>query len=168
MIQSLQLARPAFVEQILARLAAVGISAERVIIRGPMKRSDYLRSYCDVDVILDTFPFTGGTTTCEALWMGVPTLTLTGETMIARQGVAMMTAAGLADWVASDADDYVLKAVSFASNPAALSDLRKSLRERVRSSPMFDVQAFAKNFEKALADIWAERIARDADRTLTI
>ena len=80
LLQSHQTGRPLYVEQILTRLARVGIHADRVTVRGPAHRSAYLQSYAKVDMVLDTFPYTGGTTTCEALWMGVPTVTLTGET----------------------------------------------------------------------------------------
>ena len=157
LLQSHQTGRQVYVDQILARLAAVGIAPDRVSVRAPAHRSLYLQSYAEVDMVLDTFPFTGGTTTCEALWMGVPTLTLTGDTMIARQGVAMMGAAGLPDWVAEDTAAFVRKAVEFAADPAALARLRTSLREHLRGTPLFDVSRFARRLEDALEGMWKEQ-----------
>lgn len=154
LLQTSQVNRPKYREMILKRLAAVGISADRVTARGYSQRGAYLQAYGEVDFVLDTFPFTGGTTTCEALWMGVPTLTLTGDSMIARQGVAMMTAAGLPDWIAQTQDDYVAKAVAFASDLQSLASLRAGMRERVVKSPLFDVQLFATHLEAALRGIW--------------
>lgn len=91
--------------------------------------------------------------------MGVPTLTLAADSMIARQGVAMMTAAGLPEWIAQSQDDYVSKAVQFASELHALAQLRATLRERVVASPLFDVKLLAKHLEAALHGIWRERLA---------
>ena len=105
-------------------------------------------------MILDTFPYTGGTTTCEALWMGVPTLTLSGDTLLARQGVSLLTAAGLPEWVAASRQEYVVKAVALASDQAGLAALRSGLREQVLASPLFDAPRFARNFEDALWGMW--------------
>ncbi len=160
LMQSHQTGRPIFTEQILARLAAVGISAERVTIRGPAIRNAYLQSYSEVDIVLDTFPYTGGTTTCEALWMGVPTVTLTGASMIARQGDALLGAAGLQDWVAQDPAEYVRKAVAFGTNVAELALLRASMRKRIQATPLFDVRLFARRLEDALASIWREHLSQ--------
>jgi len=121
LLQSHQSARPVFIQQMQQRLAAVGIAAERIWILPPAERIEYLRTYGEVDIVLDTFPYNGGTTTCEALWMGVPTLTLRGETMLARQGAALLTAGGLADWVATDRGEFVSKAAAFAGDVPGLS-----------------------------------------------
>ncbi len=159
LLQSHQTGRPIYVEQILARLAAVGIVSDRVTVRGPAPRHAYLESYREVDIVLDTFPYTGGTTTCEALWMGVPTVTLAGDSMIARQGVALLSAAGLADWVADDPAEYVRKAVSFGTDLVSLSTLRSSLRERIQATPLFDVRLFAQRLAEALAGIWQAHVS---------
>lgn len=156
LLQCQQCVNPVFVERMLARLDAVGIAADRVWTRPPAPHAEYLQSYAQVDIALDTFPYNGGTTTCEALWMGVPTLTLCGESMLARQGAALMSAAGLATWVAMDEQEFVQKAVEFASDTASLASLRASLREQVRSSPLFDTALFAKRLEQALTAIWHE------------
>ncbi|MBI3902368.1 MAG: hypothetical protein HY306_05410 [Nitrosomonadales bacterium] len=90
---------------------------------GPVPRESYLAAHAEVDIILDTFPFTGGTTTCEALWMGVPTLTLAGDTMLARQGASLLTCAGLTDWVADSEEDYMNRAIRHATNLSSLAEL---------------------------------------------
>ena len=132
------------------RLAEAGIASARVELFGRTSRASYLASYADVDIGLDTAPFTGGTTTCEALWMGVPTVTLAGMSLIGRQGASLMNAAGLPDWIAADEDAYVRLAIERASDIAALAKLRASLRERVRASPLCDALQFASDFADAL------------------
>ncbi|NVZ11800.1 tetratricopeptide repeat protein, partial [Allochromatium humboldtianum] len=113
-------------------------------------------AHAEVDILLDTFPYPGGTTTCEALWMGVPTITLAGDTLLARQGASLLTAAGLPDWVAHSEDEYVGKAITFAQNPASLAVLRAGLRERVARSPLFDAPRFASHLSQALWVMWRE------------
>ncbi|MES2991035.1 MAG: tetratricopeptide repeat protein [Pseudomonadota bacterium] len=162
LLQSHQTGRPLYAEQISARLEAAGISRDRATVRGPAPRDSYLESYGEVDIVLDTFPYTGGTTTCEALWMGVPTITLTGESMIARQGVAMMSAARLPDWVAADAGQYVGKAVAFGTAVDELAQLRATLRQRIQGTPLFDIQLFAHRLGAALTGIWREHAVHKA------
>lgn len=153
-LQSKQLAHPQVRRQLAERLQAQGIPMNRVAMHGPCLREEYLAAHAEVDIILDTFPYPGGTTTCEALWMGVPTLTLAGDTLIARQGASLLTAAGLADWVADSEDEYVAKAAAFALDTAALARLRVQLRQKVAASPLFDAERFARNFESALWGMW--------------
>lgn len=156
-LQAYQTGRSLYVERTLGRLRDVGIGADRVKMVAPTPRDAYLQSYGDVDVVLDTFPFNGGTTTCEALWMGVPTLTLEGRNIISRQGAAMLRAADLPDWVATDADDFVAKAVRHCSDVERLSALRASLRERARGSALFDTKAFAAEWERAVEGMACDR-----------
>lgn len=153
-LQSKQLAHAGECDAFYARLLAAGIAADRIILVGPMSRAAYLAAHAEVDIILDTAPFPGGTTTCEALWMGVPTLTLDGETMLARQGTSLLTAAGLADWIAPDENDYVALAVRMGADLPALPALRSTLRDRVRNSPVTDAARFAKDLEAALSGMW--------------
>jgi len=123
---------------------------------GAVSREDYLAAYAEVDVILDTFPYPGGTTTCEALWMGVPTLTLAGDCLLARQGASLLTAAGLQDWVADSRETYISKAIAQAGNLQKLSILRAGLRQLVHASPVFDGKSFARNLEEALWGMWGK------------
>ncbi len=153
-IQSLQLSDPAMQRQLARRLESVGIDASRISLHGPSARAAYLAAHAEVDVILDTQPFPGGTTTCEALWMGVPTLTVAGDRLIARQGASLLHAAGLDEFVAEDAEAFVARAVELARDPGKLAELRAGLRERVRTSPLFNAARFAANLESALWQMW--------------
>lgn len=135
-------------------LAESGIDLARVDLRKPARRGEYLAQYAEVDLLLDTFPYPGGTSTAEALWMGVPTLTLATPGMLGRQGQAMLHSLGLDDWVTHSDDAYVARAVGLAHDRAqtlrTLTHLRGTLRETARHSPLFDADAFARDFEALL------------------
>jgi protein O-GlcNAc transferase len=148
---------PGVATQLAERLQRHGIDPARIRMHGALSREAYLKAHAEVDVILDTFPFSGGTTTCEALWMGVPTLTLAGDTLLFRQGESLLTAAGLQDWVATSVAKYVDKAVALNDDLPRLATLRAGLREQVSVSPLFDTQRFARNFEDALWGMWQAR-----------
>jgi protein O-GlcNAc transferase len=153
-VQCKQLGEPAQVEQLLQRLQRYGIDPARVMTHGSAHREAYLAVHAEVDMILDTFPYPGGTTTCEALWMGVPTLTLAGDSLLARQGASLLTAAGLEEWVATSKEEYIAKAIALASDEPKLATLRAGLRRQVLASPLFDAPRFARNFEDALWGMW--------------
>ncbi|CAD5373156.1 TPR_REGION domain-containing protein [Rubrivivax sp. A210] len=154
-LQNKQLGDPRARPPIAQRLAAFGISAERVIFAGPVPdRAAYLACHDEVDIVLDTFPYPGITTTCEALWMGVPTLTLAGDSLLSSQGASLLHCVGLDDWIAADAEDYVRRAVRHAANREALAQLRAGLRDRARASPLFDAPRFARDLELALHGMW--------------
>jgi len=162
-IQTKQFSDPRFVEHFRGRCRACGIDEARLILVGELPREQYFAVHADVDMILDTFPYPGGTTTCEALWMGVPTVTLAGNTMIARQGASLLSAAGLNDWIASSEAEYVDKAIAFAEDLPGLNALRSGLREKVLASPLFDAARFARHLEEALWGMWqAKGVARVA------
>ena len=160
-IQSFSLDKPELREQFIQRLIEAGIDQERVELIGGMSTADYLKSYAEVDILLDTFPYPGGTTTAQALWMGVPTLTLATQWMLGRQGQALMLNAGLPDWVAHTEDEYVKKAINWASadqnKRQELANLRASLRETVAQSPVFNAKEFTSNFVEAMYAMWNER-----------
>ena len=140
-----------------ARFSAHGISEDSLILEGPTSRTDYLQAYQRLDIVLDPFPYPGGTTTVEALWMGIPVLTLRGNTMLSHAGENIMKNLGLPEWIAQDPDDYVRKAKALASTPEVLSDLRSRLRTQALASPMFDAARFARHFEEALWGMWNAR-----------
>lgn len=96
--------------------------------------------------------------------MGVPTLTLAGETLLARQGAGVITAAGLGDWVANSVEDYIDKAVSLAGDLPRLAALRAGLRELVSASPLYDAQRFARNLEDALWGMWREHAQQSTNK----
>ena len=154
LIKAKQLGDEAACRALVERLVRFGFPVERVILESRSPREEYLKTYHRIDFCLDTFPFTGGTTTAEALWMGVPVLTLKGSTMIGRQGESMLHNVGLGDWVAKDPDDYVQKAVEFASDYDRLARLRRSLRDRGSASPLGNPVWFANQFETALRGMW--------------
>lgn len=144
----------ASVKRMQERLAAAKIDASRVELIGTGIFEAYLKSYGDVDIVLDTMPFPGGTTTAQALWMGVPTVTLRGNTLVTRQGESMLRCVGLVDWIASSEQDYVRIAVEMATDLNALSLLRASLRQRFKASPLADANRFARNLEAALLTMY--------------
>lgn len=153
-LKATQLREPETRRSLLARFAMCGISSERLILEGATPRAEYLAAYHRVDIALDPFPYTGGTTTAETLWMGVPVLTLAGAHFLARQGVGLLMNAGLPEWVATDQADYFSKAVAHAGDVPALASLRRSLRAQVVASPVFDAHRFAGHFSSALRQMW--------------
>ncbi|MDZ7714101.1 MAG: hypothetical protein U5L06_13830 [Rhodovibrio sp.] len=115
---------------------------------------EHLELYGAVDIALDTFPYNGTTTTCEALWMGVPTIALLGPTHAARVSASLLHQIGLDDLIAESPADYVDCAVALAQNPDRMAELRRGMRARINASPLRDESGFARKFETALRDIW--------------
>ena len=145
-------------ELLLQRLDSAGIARHRVTLaHGIESHEDHLATYAQVDIVLDTCAYPGVTTTCEALWMGVPTVTLAGETMLGRIGASLLTGVGLSGWVAQSEEEYVELAVRHASDVEGLARLRAELRERVRQTPLFDAGRFAPQLEDALLGMWQRR-----------
>ena len=132
------------------RLTALGVDPARVEFRGPVGLTDMMAEYADIDIALDPVPYNGGTTSLQALWMGVPVLTQMGGHFVSRMGASFMTAAGLSEWVAQDDDDYVAIAQRMAADRKALLALRQGLRERLQGLPAWDVVRHTRAFEAAL------------------
>jgi len=162
-VQTEQLADASVRQRLLQRLKALAIDEERVSLHGMQLRETYLAAHREVDLILDTFPFPGGTTTCEALYMGVPTLTLAGDRLIGRQGASLLAAAGLGEWVARSPEQFVAQAIARARDLAALAALRTGLRSQVLASPLFDAPRFARHLEDALWSMWRRFDVRRTD-----
>jgi len=137
--------------------AARGIAAGRLEFEGYERRSDYYRAFERVDLALDPFPFNGGMSTLDALWMGVPVLSLAGESLWARQGAMVLGALGLDDWLASNVEDYVAKATRFAHDPNGLGSLRTRLRARLAAADFADAERFAAALVAALEAAFHER-----------
>jgi len=138
-----------------ARFRSHGVPAERLELRGPTDSiADHLALYSRVDIALDTFPYNGTTTTCEALWMGVPVVTLCGTNHAARVSASLLATAGLHDWVSHDLDGYLEVASRLANTPDHLAAIRRSLRDRVASSPLCDPERLARNVEQVYRTIW--------------
>jgi predicted O-linked N-acetylglucosamine transferase (SPINDLY family) len=135
-----------------------GISRERIeFVNNRQGSASYMSYYNRIDIALDTYPVTGGTTTCESLWMGVPTVARKGPCFHQSISSAILHHCGLADLVADSVDDFVETAVRLAGDSARLIDLRRSLREMVITSPLCDAEGFARNFEDAMRRALAEQ-----------
>jgi protein O-GlcNAc transferase len=155
-LQSAQMKDAGARTQLQQRLAAAGIDAQRIQLVEGSSRSGYFAAHALVDMILDTFPHSGATTTCEALWMGVPTLTLAGDTLLSRQGASLLSCAGLPDWIAESPGDFVARAAQHAADPGALARLRAGLRAQVAQSPLFDAAAFTTSLQHLFRQMWEE------------
>jgi protein O-GlcNAc transferase len=134
--------------------ASDGIDPQRLIFVGYKPVEQYLQSYNEIDIALDPFPCAGGTTTCDALWMGVPVVTLAGQTAVGRSGLSILSNIGLPELVATSADEYVQIAANLAADPDRLKALRSELRPRMTSSPLMDGPQFAKDVEAAYRAMW--------------
>jgi len=149
-------ADPANRQDIESYLATRGITADRLDLRARVEaRTGHLSLYNEVDVALDTYPFNGATTTCEALWMGVPVVTLKGRTHTSRMGASILGAAGQSGWVTGSEQAFVDVACRLARDPAALGHWRISARAALQRSRLLDERAFAADFEQALLQAWA-------------
>jgi predicted O-linked N-acetylglucosamine transferase (SPINDLY family) len=134
--------------------AQQGVSPERLTFVDMLPMEKYFEQYHRIDVALDPFPYGGGTTTCDALWMGVPAVSLAGRTPVGRGGLSILSNIGLADLVATDEKQYVRIALKLANDLPRLSALRATLRERMQDSPLMDAPRFARNVEAAYREMW--------------
>jgi protein O-GlcNAc transferase len=148
----------------LRALTERGVSAERVeLLPWLPNGAAHLALYNRIDIALDPFPYNGTTTTCEALWMGVPVVTLRGDRHAGRVGASLLTQVQLPDLIAGTVTEYVGIAVALARNPARLNDLRSSLRSCVAASPLCDAPAFARNIESAYRAMWHRWVADNSE-----
>jgi protein O-GlcNAc transferase len=132
-----------------------GITADRLEYHGRLpSMDDHLELYNAIDIGLDPFPFNGATTTCEALWMGVPVITLLGDRHVGRVGASILTNVGLTDFIAQDIDGYIQLAVEMAAKTNYLKEIREGLRERMQRAPLCDGRSFASDVESAYQDMW--------------
>jgi protein O-GlcNAc transferase len=138
-----------------------GVSPERVEFVGFLPRLEFLSLYQRIDIALDPFPCNGMTTTCDALWMGAPVLTLPGEIPVSRAGLSLLSTIGLGEFAAASEEDYVRSAAELAGNLPRLTDLRATLRARMQASPLMDAPRFARNVEAAYRSIWERWCAAD-------
>ena len=146
---------PQAVADVQARFARHGVASDRLVLEGPSSRIEYFETYNRIDLVLDTFPYPGGTTSVDALWMGAPVLTLEGDRFLARLGESIARNAGQFEWIARDREDYLDKAVAFAASKRVAYD-RTALRRRVLTTPLFDTERFARGFGEALWGMWRE------------
>ena len=151
-----QAADPTTAQRVRDAFAALGVTPDQLGLRGPSGHRAFVGEYNDIDIVLDPFPYSGGLTTCEALWMGVPTVTMPGEIFASRHSVSHLSNAGLADWVAPDVTAYIELAVRKAADIAALALLREGLRAQVKASPLCDAPRFGRNLGAALRFAWQD------------
>jgi len=134
--------------------ARAGVAPERIRFAGQSSRGEYMLAHQEVDIGLDPFPFNGCATTLNALWMGVPVVSLRGNRYVGRMGDTLLTNVGLGECVADDEDDYIAKALALANDPPRLADLRHRLRGQLLHSPLCDGVGFTRELEDAYRDMW--------------
>jgi len=137
-----------------------GVAADRILLEGSSPHAELLACYNRVDLALDTQPFSGCTTTCEALWMGVPVITFPGQTFAGRHSTSHLTSAGYSQFIAGDLDGYAELAVEWANRLDALATIRAQMREQVRQSPLCDARRFAAELLLTLRNAWDNQIDR--------
>ena len=135
-------------------LEAHGLDTSRLMLEGKSPHQDLLARYNEIDIALDTFPYSGGLTTCEALWMGVPVITLSGKTPAGRHALSYISTVGLSKFVARDVSHYINLAVELAKAPSQIADLRSELRRRFTNSPLCDGPRFARHFADEMRKVW--------------
>ncbi|MDR3439572.1 tetratricopeptide repeat protein [Telmatospirillum sp.] len=140
--------------QLTAAFAGAGIEESRLELRAASLHAAMLAEYDDIDIALDPFPFSGGLTSCEALWMGVPVVTLPGDTAPSRQTLGFLQALGLTEWAAATPADYMRIASGLAADGDRLGALRRGLRRRLAASPLCDGPGFTRGLERTYRDIW--------------
>jgi FkbM family methyltransferase len=155
LLKSLAFCSASAKSRLIAMFARHGIEAERIELLDFVDAvSGHLDLYREIDIALDTFPYNGTTTTCEALWMGVPVIVLAGETHVSRVGLSLLVQVGLTELIAKDADGYLALALELANDTERLRQLRSSLRDRLRLSPLADALGFTRELENAYRGMW--------------
>ena len=138
----------------LNQFESCGVSSDRIKIHGWKNPVEHLKLYNEVDLALDTFPYNGTTTTCEAMWMGVPTVSLVGKAHASRVGLSILSRVGLQIFAASSPDEFVAKAISFSNQIEHLTAIRPALRSMMFNSPLCNAKTFAGNLENAYREMW--------------
>jgi predicted O-linked N-acetylglucosamine transferase (SPINDLY family) len=136
------------------RFARAGIETDRLELVGMQPWSEYIRTLERIDLALDPFPYGGGITTCDSLWMGVPVVSLAGQTAVGRGGCSILSNLGLAEFVAKTPKQYLEIAVSWINDRPRLRELRRGLRQRMENSPLRDARGFARAVENAYREMW--------------
>jgi predicted O-linked N-acetylglucosamine transferase (SPINDLY family) len=145
---------PAVAERVRGAICNTGITSGRLELRGPSDQLGLLAEYGDLDIALDPFPFSGGVTSCEALWMGLPIVTLALDQPVSRQTRGLVEAIGRPEWVAADIEGYLDIAVRLASDPAALAAMRAEQRQHMRASALCDTAHFGDTLAQAFRAMW--------------
>lgn len=141
-------------EQVRGRFSSKGISPERILLHPPSGHVDMFNEYGEIDIALDPFPYTGGITSFEALWMGVPVITLAGKSVVARQSVSALANLGLTDLAFETIPQYVEGAIQLAQNKKRLQELRQTLRPVMEHSPLCELAGFTRDLENLYRRMW--------------
>ena len=147
-------------EKIISKFKENGINLNSIILEGGSSRSKLLNSYNKVDISLDTFPYSGGVTSLEAIWMGVPVLTKKGFRFVSHTTESINHNSGMSDWVANDENEYVKKAIKFSTDLELLTEINKNLRRTALKSPLFNSTLFAKQLNNAFWEMWNNFISK--------
>ncbi len=138
----------------LSHFEKLGVCREVIKINGRKPYEEYFKEYANLDIALDTFPENGGTTTCDALWMGVPVISLAGQHQVERAGLNILSRIGMEYFATATPAEYVAKAVALANKPESLMKMRASMRSRMTNSPLCDTKRFARDVETAYREMW--------------
>ena len=141
---------------LLEFFAERGVASDRISLIGYQNGPDYMATYGQIDIALDTAPFAGGTTSFDALWMGLPLVTLAGERSSSRGGASILTSLGRPDWIARSPEEYITIAQRLASDPQALATIRSGLRAELQASPLMDNAGFTRELEALYRQAWEE------------
>ncbi|MDK9704381.1 MAG: hypothetical protein OEL20_14700 [Sulfuritalea sp.] len=169
----LLLKAPSFRDEAVRRrfadlFAGQGIARDRIEFRGPTGLADMMQEYGDADIALDPTPYNGGTTTLQALWMGVPVITLAGGNFVSRMGASFLQTLGRPEWVAADEDGYVARAVALAGSVDSLRSRRAELRAALLASPLCDIASYTRHFENLLRRMWDSHCSGRGERLLAV
>ena len=167
----LLLKAPSLREEAVARrfgqiLAGHGIAPQRLVFRGPGELAGMMQEYGDIDIALDPIPYNGGTTSLQALWMGVPLVTLAGGNFAGRMGASFLTTLGRPEWVAGDEDDYVAIARRLAAEASRWRGSRERLRQQMAASPLSDIASYTRHLEALYETMWQDRATGSSRRLI--
>jgi predicted O-linked N-acetylglucosamine transferase (SPINDLY family) len=154
LLKSSSLGDPAVQARYIGLFGACGIEPGRLMLRGASDLAATMQEYGDIDIALDPTPYNGGTTTLQALWMGVPVVTLAGANFVGRMGASFMRTLGRPEWVAQDEAGYVAAAATLAGRLEAVRAGRAGLRAQMLASPLADIDAYVRRFETLLRAMW--------------
>ena len=162
LLKSRNLGEPTEQQRVRELFEGLGLASERLTLQGHSPTVEqHLAAYSQLDIALDTYPYTGCTTSADALWMGVPVLTVAGSSMVSRQAAAVLTAVGCSDWICGDANELVAKAQQLARDPQALAAQRAAQRQQVSASPLLDHADLARATERAFRQWWHRWLERE-------